>query len=156
MPPAPLRLVLALLLTITTNACAGDDCDDDSDCLSESCSDGTCDSALVNAAFEDEEEEFTPARPEREPHCQARIHCGALLADACEAQPDCRPALRCTGYFECTTEQWIKGCPVPCELRSERDCSGECSLTFYSCEDRPSCDGLTGEQGTRVPGCELR
>src|SRR5262245_48482948 len=99
----------SLLALVALTGCVGDECDVDADCLSNSCTWGSCDSALVNRAFENEHE--TP-EPEPEPTCHDTDKCTWLLRDECAATKGCQPQSFCSGSLDC--HSWEKDCPELC------------------------------------------
>jgi hypothetical protein len=138
-----------LLAVVTLSGCAGDECDVDADCLSNACTFGTCESALVNKAFE---KEPGPApEPEPEPECIQVADCDWLTREECAANNACQSNFLCMGDVPC--DSWLDDCPLGCALRTEDECTGECSLLFTSCAPVRQCAGLSEQTCKSTPGC---
>jgi hypothetical protein len=145
------RCLLVGTLGLLT-ACAGDDCWSDDQCLSRSCTWGTCDLGLLNAldSGHDDDDEL---QTETHRSCVRETSCEFLYSDSCEQAAGCYTVFSsCMGYIEC--DLLSETCD-DCYSRGEAECHGECTPWFDCAEAPLDCDERDPDRCEERAGCRL-
>lgn len=153
---------LVFLVMLFMMSCGGEECYYDEECLSESCTYGTCDPGWADLILdlielfseaEDDSSYMGNSKDEDEPAaCHAYRGCDWFFdVNECRIQPGCTSEGLCfvEDLYNSTSEQMDY-----CQKLAYEDCSDICSFTFYRCvSSKPDCAGKSETECHRIPGC---